>query len=334
MASSSFALTHLTDLLDSLESLHTQTPPLPPQTLTHKTHTLITSWFDFHHPILHNHPRTLAALYSLLLPHLRADRSYALREAALARIITRAQLLGATRAAALANWRASRDGDFAAVVARVLRQAENPLDRGITVEYVDSVLDRVAAKSRFSSDGLRAAMGEGEGEGEREGEREGTRADILAALYRRLTSVQAKWVTRVILKCLAPVEMPGRSFLSFFLFFLLACCRANDSCGVCKESYTLSAYHFLLPHLFRFQQDLSKACTLICAPEYRVHARFPPFHEREPILRSLAAQILKPEIGVKVGRPEFVKARVRSPFITHYYLLFTVTSAAAAIIHA
>lgn len=218
MASSSFALTHLTDLLDSLESLHTQTPPLPPQTLTHKTHTLITSWFDFHHPILHNHPRTLAALYSLLLPHLRADRSYALREAALARIITRAQLLGATRAAALANWRASRDGDFAAVVARVLRQAENPLDRGITVEYVDSVLDRVAAKSRFSSDGLRAAMGEGEGEGEREG----TRADILAALYRRLTSVQAKWVTRVILKCLAPVEMPGRSSLSFFFSCLPA----------------------------------------------------------------------------------------------------------------
>ncbi|KAH0606339.1 uncharacterized protein H6S33_004000 [Morchella sextelata] len=144
----------------------------------------------------------------------------------------------------------------------------------ITVEYVDGVLDQVAAKSRFSSDGLRAGLSARE---------EGTRADILEALYRRLTSVQAKWVTRVVLKRLAPVEMP--------------------------ESHTLSAYHFLMPHLFKFQQDLSKACALICAPEYRVYARFPPPSERAQILRSLAAQILKPETGVKVGRPEFVKAR-------------------------
>ncbi|KAI5838090.1 hypothetical protein DFP73DRAFT_635595 [Morchella snyderi] len=289
--SPSFALSHITDLLESLESLHTQTspssPPLPALALAHKARSRITSWFDFHHPTLRNHPRTLAALYSLLLPHLRPDRSYALREAALARIVARAQLLGATRAAALHSWRASRvDGDFAAVVARVLAQAECPPDSRVTVEYVDAVLDRVAAKSRFSSDGLRAAVAGEEGEEAGEaGEDAGgsTRADILEALYRRLTSVQAKWVTRVVLKCLAPVEMP--------------------------ESHTLSAYHFLLPHLFRFQQDLSKACALVCAPEYRVHARFPPPSEREVILRSLAAQVLRPEIGVKVGRPEFVKAR-------------------------
>lgn len=282
MATASFAFTHVTDLLESLESLHTKTPPLPTKTITQKTHTRINSWFDFHHPTLHNNPATLSALFSLLLPHLRPDRSYALREAALSKIIIRSQLLG-SRADALKNWRESKvDGDFAAVVMRVMAQAENPPDEAITVEYLDTVLNQVAAKSRFSSDGLREGMEEAAAAAAAGGST-CTRADILEALYRRLTSVQAKWVTRVVLKCLAPVEMP--------------------------ESHTLSSYHFLAPHLFKFQQDLHKACALICAPEYRIHERFPPSRERERILRSLAEETLKPELGVKVGRPEFVKAR-------------------------
>lgn len=75
-----------------------------------------------------------------------------------------------------------------------------------------------------------------------------------------------------------------------------------------KENHTLSAYHFLLPYLFSFQHDLGKACNLICLPEY-CPTSHPPA-SRRVVLELMCAKMLKPEVGVKVGRPEFVKARV------------------------
>lgn len=86
-----------------------------------------------------------------------------------------------------------------------------------------------------------------------------------------------------------------------------------------KENHTLAAYHFLLPYLLSFQHDLERACNLICSPEYSSIPHSPANKQNTiRLLELMSARILKPEVGIKVGRPEFVKARVRhslSPLI-------------------
>lgn len=78
-----------------------------------------------------------------------------------------------------------------------------------------------------------------------------------------------------------------------------------------KENHTLAAYHFLLPYLLSFQHDLEKACNLICSPEYSSIPHSPADKQNSMrLLEPILAGMLKPQVGTKVGRPEFVKARV------------------------
>lgn len=83
------------------------------------------------------------------------------------------------------------------------------------------------------------------------------------------------------------------------------------SYAVHKENHTLAVYHFLLPYILSFQHDLGKACNLICSPEYSTIPHSPTNKQNAmQLLELMSARILKPEVGIKVGRPEFVKARV------------------------
>lgn len=195
----SFALSNLIDLLEALESLYKAVPPLSSVALSKKVSSHIKSWFTFHHPTIRNDPRKLVSIFSFFLPALRADRTYALREGALSKIIGRCLLLGIGRQKDLNNWRSSNEGDFSSVVQRIMAQAENPLDGPVTVEDVEDVLNKLAARCRFSSDALRICS-----------TAEETSAEyVLENLYRKLSSKEGKWVTRAILKCHLPVVMPG-----------------------------------------------------------------------------------------------------------------------------
>lgn len=116
----SFTLANVIDLLEALESLHTAVPPLSLTVLSRKTLNHITSWFEFYLPTIRNNPQTLVSIFSFLLPGLRPDRIYALREPSLSRIIGKCLLLGPTRQNALSNWRLPEEGDFGSVVQRVM----------------------------------------------------------------------------------------------------------------------------------------------------------------------------------------------------------------------
>lgn len=200
-----FALSHLIDLLEALESLYLVSPPLSSATLSRKASGHITSWFAFHLPTIRNNPQTLVSIFSFLLPDLRADRTYALRENALSKIIGRCLLLGARRQNTLNNWRSSNESDFGSVVQRIMAQAENPSTRMVTVEDLEEVLNKLAARCRFSSDALRTSFATTNTEPNLETNTE----HILESLYRELASKEGKWVSRAILKCHLPVVIPG-----------------------------------------------------------------------------------------------------------------------------
>src|SRR6202000_1043871 len=98
--------------------------------------------------------------------------------------------------------------------------------------------------------------------------------EALAPIYRRLSSRDAKWLTRMILKDYSPVALP--------------------------QQYTLKRFHFLLPLLLQFQASLTGALYIL-VPNPMNH--FPP--QPDPTLAvtlsSLALQHLRPQIGFKIG---------------------------------
>lgn len=199
-----FALSHITDLLEALEGVYARDPPFAAAVQAQKVAFHIKDWFAFHLPAISHQPHTLVCIFSFLLPELRADRTYALRENALARIIGRCMLLGQTRQKLLDGWRTSKGGDLATVVQRVMAQTENCPVMRVTVEEVEFALDKLAARCRFSSERLRARFGNAV-----EDEPEKSADDVLRAIWRRLTSVEGKWVVRAILKSHLPLVLPG-----------------------------------------------------------------------------------------------------------------------------
>lgn len=299
----SFALSNLIDLLEALESLYRGIPPLSSVALSQKASSHIKSWFAFHRPTIRDNPRTLVSIFSFLLPGLRVDRTYALRENSLSKIIGRCLLLGVRRQNDLNGWRSSNEGDFSSVVQRIMAQAENPLDKPVAIGDVEDMLNKLAAGCRFSSDALRTNFAPADTEQNQE-----TSAEyVLKGLYGKLSSKEGKWVTRAILKCHLPVVIPG----------IVICSSPRNwasTLTVCahKENHTLATYHFLLPYLLTFQHDLGRACNLICSTEYS-SIPHSPVNKQDAVrlLELMSARMLKPEVGIKVGRPEFTKARVR-----------------------
>lgn len=153
-----------------------------------------------------------------------------------------------------------------------MRQAENHIQdhAEITVEEIDHALGLIASRCRFSGPSVR---------------RQHTAVHVeeaLAPLYRRLSSRDAKWLTRMILKDYSPVALP--------------------------QQYTLKRFHFLLPQLLQFQASFAGALDMLVSSPLN---HFPPRPDPTlaAALSSLALQYLRPQIGFKIGRPEYCKAR-------------------------
>ena len=144
----------------------------------------------------------------------------------------------------------------------------------VTVEEVDKALGELAARCPFSNPAVRAH----------------TPLDgadrVLSSIFHRLQSRDAKWFTRVLLKSYQPVVLP--------------------------EHFVLQCYHFLLPPLLRFQSDFEAAAKLLRGPLIGGMPPRPSDQDERERLRKLASAELVPRLGVKVGRPTFLKARVLS----------------------
>ena len=268
-----FPYTHVVGLLEALHSQATKKtgPKLP--SLKARYTALITSWFDHHRPLFASASLDTVALFSTLFPELRPDRVYSLREDGLVRVIARCLGLGVTRQRQLGNWRRDAAGDLGTMVERVMRDAENPTPSPgteITVEEIEAALEELAARSAFSSQGKRTS---------------GRSAhDILIPFFRRMNSTEAKWFTRAILKSYLPLVIP--------------------------ERVAMSAYHFMLPILWKFQGDLRIALGVLNENQvFKVFPAKPEMRDMEKLLETVG-NLVKPEVGVKVGRVEFLKARV------------------------
>jgi DNA ligase-4 len=153
-----------------------------------------------------------------------------------------------------------------------MRQAENQIlpSQEVTVEEIDNALNEIAARCRFSGTRVR---------------RQHAAVDVdktLGALYRRLSSRDAKWLTRMILKSYYPIILPVHS--------------------------VLKNVHFLLPHLLVFQDSFEAAVTLLRTTSLKL---FPPRPQPDvaKILNEKALEHLAPRVGIKIGRPDFYKAR-------------------------
>ena len=115
--------------------------------------------------------------------------------------------------------------DFASTVRRVLSATNsgNESIHSLIIVDVDYALNRLVVIYPFSSRKLRTLMGNVPG----------NPIDKLIRIFRRLYSVEAKWLIRLVLKDLRPTEIP--------------------------EPLALRRFHFLMPDLLKIYGSLTDA---------------------------------------------------------------------------
>ncbi|KAK5797412.1 hypothetical protein VI817_003703 [Penicillium citrinum] len=233
---------------------------------------IIREWFKRYDCHVNHVDTNRLALLSCMFPEKRVDRVFWLQATSLSRVIGRCLGLGSSRSAELGRWRKSGGPDLGQCVEDVMSQTENEIapGRDVTTEEIDMALGMIASRCRFSGPQVR---------------RQHAAVDVeraLSSLYRRLKSRDAKWLTRMILKSYAPVIIPPK--------------------------YALERFHFLLPRLLQFQDTFQGALQMLDSKPMR---NFPP-HPDPKLAASLCAMALKhlePRTGIKIGRPDYFKAR-------------------------
>lgn len=232
----------------------------------------IVHWFNNHEKRIHGGDTDRLALLSCIFPEKRPDRVFNLREPSLVKVIGRCLLLGASRKQELDRWREKGWGDLGQCVEHIMQQAENCFhgQEEVTVEEVDLALAKIASRCRFSGPSVRYQHSAVDVD------------ETLSPIFRRLSSRDGKWFTRLILKDFSPVVIPAQLILRNF--------------------------HFLLPKLLLFQNSLEGALIFLNQEQVR---SFPPRPEAQyaNLLAKLALPYLRPEVGVKIGRVDFLKAR-------------------------
>ncbi|KAJ5795274.1 DNA ligase ATP-dependent N-terminal [Penicillium paradoxum] len=264
-----FQFAFVGDLLSSLDDNRTAKASTASRNDSINT---VAQWFSRHEGAIHHAQTDRVALLSCIFPEKRTDRVYSLQATKLSRVIGRCLGLGSSRVSELNQWQNPGGSDLGGCVENVMRQAENyiPAGQEISIEEIDRAMALLASRCRHSGPKIR---------------RDRTAVnveDIISKLYRRLSSRDAKWLTRMILKSYSPVVVP--------------------------ESYTLKKVHFLLPQLLQLQNSFEGALGMLASDPI---SQFPPNPDAKTAKRlsDIARHHLRPRPGVKVGRPDYYKAR-------------------------
>ena len=179
------------DLLQALENNAANTKRTLPGWLDQRNKDDIVSWVKAHKVTVDPLDTDAVAVLSALFPDQRTDRVYGYGAPSLTKILGRCFCLGVQRRKQLDQWIDSGHGDLGACVERVLQQTEHgqPV-HNVTLDKIDAALHKIASKSRFSAPGIReTALDDGV-----------ENRTILESVFRRLSSNEAKWLTRMILK--------------------------------------------------------------------------------------------------------------------------------------
>ncbi|PHH82797.1 hypothetical protein CDD82_4776 [Ophiocordyceps australis] len=233
----------------------------------------VVSWFDNYRHLIDAHDTCLASLLSTLLPEKRPDRVYSIQTSRLVNIVARALIPGSSRIAELTRFKLPGSGvDLADCVESILMATPNTLhSKGsrVTIEDIDQILNAVASSVRWSSPAIRR----------RSSSFMSSDHATLEATYRKLTAREAKWFTRLILKDYQPLALDCH--------LVYRCC------------------HPLLPLLLKFQDDFVSALKILQDAKSAAY----PDSEGNQALRTRILDSLKPRIGVKVARQNWLKAR-------------------------
>lgn len=267
-----FPFAEICTLFQRVEAVELREPPLLPDEKISTICLIVDSWFKSHRSAISALTvEGATALLSTLLPEKRTDRVYGIQAAGLCRTLARCLKLQAHRAKDLRAYTQPGRGDLAACLERVLDTGGPPAMPMATLQEVDDLLTTLAGHSIFSDSAIpQVPPGSSE-----------ARDVLLANILKRLTPSEGKWLLRLVLKDLSPLKL--------------------------DETYMLKSFHFLLPNLLRFQAKFSSAVTLLKGPLKEFPER--PDLRSERLLKKQAAPLIKPQIGIKVGRPDFTKAR-------------------------
>lgn len=232
---------------------------------------IVDDWFARYRQELDDDLTDKCALLSTLLPERRTDRVFGIKEKTLQPKIARACRLGHSRVKELSRWTVPGSNlDLAECAEAILEQTPNVRNPTVTVEEIDALLHALAANNSFSAPSVRASGKPSSAEVPASNQ-----DGPLETFLRRLTAREVKWATRLILKSFLPVIVPER--------LVYARC------------------HRLLPTIMKIHDDFTVATRLLEQERSRV-----TFGEIE--IEDLP-RLLKPQIGVKVGRPTFLKGR-------------------------
>ncbi|KAE9968920.1 hypothetical protein BLS_005608 [Venturia inaequalis] len=268
-----FLFSEICRLLSDLEKLKKRHPPLLPTALKGETGSKLEYWFRCQRNAIHAPGVDGVAFLLTLFPERRTDRVYGMKEDRLGKLIGRCLNMNSANRRILEDWKTPGRGDLGDRVEMIQKPYDEPRaqDHPVTVEEVDKALHDLASRVRFSGPDVYKRKSPSS-----------SPDDSLRDIFLRLKSSEAKWLTRLILKDFSPV--------------------------VLDEYLALNAYHFLLPSLLKFQNSFSAAVGLLRGP----FCNTPSFTSDSAAawgFRCQAAASLTPQIGVKIGRPQFLKAR-------------------------
>ncbi|KAK0845938.1 hypothetical protein LTR03_007144 [Friedmanniomyces endolithicus] len=270
-----FPLAKFTALLESLEKVELRNPPLLPAPKAEALKAETERWFRSHrHSIDGLDVRSATALLASMLSERRTDRVYGIQAISLCRILCRTLGLRSDRTGDLQAYTQPNRGDLGACLQRVLKAGGPPARPPATLEEVDDMLEALAGRCRFSGRSITVSFPPGPSEG---------RDKLLGDIFKRVTPIDGKWLVRLLLKDFSPIRV--------------------------HEFAVLRQFHFLLPDLLRFQSNLKSAISLL--KEQPLLRQLPerPDPRSERLHRQTAASAIRPVVGVKVGRPTFLKAR-------------------------
>ena len=260
-------------LLTNLEDIELRDPPfINPKEKSAQIKKVTEYWFKSHRRTINAlDTDNSVALISTFLPERRTDRVHSLQSTRLCRVLCRCLSLSAGRTKDLRAYEQPGYGDLGTCLERVLTSGGPPAHPPVELHEVDDLLQMLAGLSPFSGPEV-ARLPPGSS---------ATRDKLLGNIFKRLQPTEAKWLVRLILKDFSPVRVNERDILR--------------------------SYHFLIPDLLQFQNDFRAAIELLKGPLQEYPECPDPRSER--LHRAGARALLRPVVGVKVGRPEFTKAR-------------------------
>ncbi|KAL8711698.1 MAG: hypothetical protein Q9220_003869 [cf. Caloplaca sp. 1 TL-2023] len=252
----------VSDLLQTLENNAASTKAAMRGWLDTKNKGTIESWVKSHHVTVDSAVVDTVAVLSAIFPDKRTDRVYGLAASSLSKILGRSFRLGAERVQQLNKWRLPGHGDLGLCVERALQETEHqPVRNPVSLDQVDSTLLQIAAKCRFSAPSVRDVL-----------QIDGTATcKLLESVYLRLSSTEAKWFTRMILK--------DFSTLSF------------------KSFHVLNAIHSRLVETLNVHDSFDAAVGLLR------HQRSAAAGDPVPIAP------FRPIVGSRIGRMPYLKGR-------------------------